>query len=178
MKPFNRTITAKITRGALSLTLVFLLIEFFDELHYGLQTAVLPSLRLDLGLTYAQVGLLLGLPQIIGTLIEPLLMLLGDRSGYWWQRRSRSRRGRGWDDLGQRINKPARRDVEEIGGAIGGDHCQAVVLLAHHAHPAVLGGGQDKPHKTTVGNGHEEVNCTLRGVIQQGAGVEIDSISI
>jgi FSR family fosmidomycin resistance protein-like MFS transporter len=78
MKPFNRSITTRITRGALSLTLVFLLIEFFDELHYGLQTAVLPSLRLDLALSYAQIGLLLGLPKIIGTLVEPLLMLLGD----------------------------------------------------------------------------------------------------
>ena len=75
---FNDKITAKITRGTLSLALVFLLIEFFDELHYGIQTAVLPALRADLGLSYAQIGLLLGLPKVIGTLIEPLLMLLGD----------------------------------------------------------------------------------------------------
>ena len=39
---------------------------------------MLPALRADLGLTYAQIGLLLGLPAVIGTLIEPLLMLLGD----------------------------------------------------------------------------------------------------
>jgi FSR family fosmidomycin resistance protein-like MFS transporter len=65
---------------ALSITTLFLLIEFYDELHYGIQTAVLPSLRADLGLTYAQVGLLLGLPGVINTLIEPALMLLGDTS--------------------------------------------------------------------------------------------------
>jgi MFS transporter, FSR family, fosmidomycin resistance protein len=75
---FNEKVTVKITRGALSLVLVFLLIEFFDELHYGVQTAMLPALRADLGLSYSQVGLWLGLPVVIGTLIEPLLMLLGD----------------------------------------------------------------------------------------------------
>ena len=32
----------------------------------------------DLGISYVQVGLLLGLPEILNTLIEPLLMLLGD----------------------------------------------------------------------------------------------------
>jgi FSR family fosmidomycin resistance protein-like MFS transporter len=68
----------KITWSALSLTFLFLLIEFFDELHYGVQNAVLPSMRADLALTYAQVGLLLGLPKIINTFIEPTLMLLGD----------------------------------------------------------------------------------------------------
>jgi MFS transporter, FSR family, fosmidomycin resistance protein len=35
-------------------------------------------LRTDFGLTYVQVGLLLGLPGILNTLIEPVLMLLGD----------------------------------------------------------------------------------------------------
>ena len=32
----------------------------------------------DLALSYGQVGLLLGLPYMIGTLTEPLIMLLGD----------------------------------------------------------------------------------------------------
>jgi FSR family fosmidomycin resistance protein-like MFS transporter len=69
---------AQIVRSAISLTLIFLLIEFFDELHYGIQSAVLPYLRLDLNLDYAQIGLLLGLPAALNTLIEPALMLLGD----------------------------------------------------------------------------------------------------
>ena len=64
--------------GSISLGLVFLLIEFFDEFHYGIQSAILPALRSDLALSYAQIGLLLGLPHVIGTLIEPLIMLLGD----------------------------------------------------------------------------------------------------
>ena len=64
--------------GAVSLATIFLLIEFFDELHYGIEGAALPAIRLDLGLTFAQIGLLLGLPHLIGTLVEPVLMLLGD----------------------------------------------------------------------------------------------------
>ena len=66
------------TWSAISLTSLFLLIEFFDELHYGIGSAVLPAMRFDLGLSYSQVGLLLGLPGVIGTFIEPALMLLGD----------------------------------------------------------------------------------------------------
>jgi len=67
-----------ISHAIISLGLIFLLIEFFDEFHYGIQSAILPALRSDMGLSYAQVGLLLGLPYVIGTFIEPLLMLLGD----------------------------------------------------------------------------------------------------
>ncbi len=37
-----------------------------------------PSLRVDLGLSYAQVGILLGLPSALNTFFEPALMLLGD----------------------------------------------------------------------------------------------------
>lgn len=58
--------------------LIFLFIEFFDELHYGIDGAVLPALRADLALSYAQIGLLLGLPNILGSLIEPVIFLLGD----------------------------------------------------------------------------------------------------
>lgn len=56
----------------------FLLIEFFDELNYAINGAVLPALRSDLELSYAQIGLLLGLPTILSVFIEPVLMLLGD----------------------------------------------------------------------------------------------------
>jgi FSR family fosmidomycin resistance protein-like MFS transporter len=71
-------ILSNVLRGAIPLTYLFLLIEFFDELNYGIGNAALPAIRLDLGLTYIQVGLLLGLPGIINTVIEPVLMLLGD----------------------------------------------------------------------------------------------------
>lgn len=65
-------------QGVFRLTVLFLCIEFFDELHYGIQTAVLPALRTDLSLSYAQVGALLGAPGVVNALIEPVLMLLGD----------------------------------------------------------------------------------------------------
>jgi len=69
---------AWIFRGTLPLTLLFLLIEFFDELAYGAEGAVLPALRDSLGLTYAQIGMLLGLPAVFGTAVEFIIMLLGD----------------------------------------------------------------------------------------------------
>lgn len=65
-------------RGSLSLTALFLLIEFFDELNYGIGNAALPAIRSDLGLSYAQVGLMFSIPSLVGTVIEPVLMLLGD----------------------------------------------------------------------------------------------------
>jgi len=71
-------ILSNILRGVLPLTYLFLLIEFFDELNYGIGNAALPAIRADLGLSYIQIGLLLGLPGIINTVIEPVLMLLGD----------------------------------------------------------------------------------------------------
>jgi FSR family fosmidomycin resistance protein-like MFS transporter len=77
--PRNKYILlARILRGAIPLTYLFLLIEFFDELNYGIGNAALPAIRADLGLSYVQIGLLLGLPGIINTVIEPVLMLLGD----------------------------------------------------------------------------------------------------
>jgi MFS transporter, FSR family, fosmidomycin resistance protein len=71
-------LTTNILRGALSLTFLFMLIEFFDELSYGVGNAALPAIRTNLEMTYVQVGLLLGLPGMINTFIEPVLMLLGD----------------------------------------------------------------------------------------------------
>jgi MFS transporter, FSR family, fosmidomycin resistance protein len=71
-------ILSNILRGVIPLTYLFLLIEFFDELNYGIGNAALPAIRADLRLSYIQVGMLLGLPAIINAVIEPVLMLLGD----------------------------------------------------------------------------------------------------
>jgi len=65
-------------RRGLSLPILFLFIEFFDEFAYAVEYTALPVFRVELGLTYAQVGLLLGLPGILNIFIEPVLMLLGD----------------------------------------------------------------------------------------------------
>ena len=69
---------ARCIQSALRVTSLFLLIEFFDELNYGVQSTVLPAIRADLGLDYAQVGALLGISGVLGTLVEPALLLLGD----------------------------------------------------------------------------------------------------
>src|SRR4030042_3479097 len=77
--PRNKFILlSNILRGMIPLTYLFLLIEFFDELNYGIGNAALPAIRTDLDLSYVQIGILLGLPGIINTFIEPVLMLLGD----------------------------------------------------------------------------------------------------
>jgi len=65
-------------RGVLPITLLLLLIEFFDELDFGSLSAALPLIRSDLGMSYAQAGLLLGIPAVVAAFIEPVLMLLGD----------------------------------------------------------------------------------------------------
>ncbi len=65
------------------LAALFLLIEFLDELVFGVSEAAWPLIRDDLGLTYAQVGLLLGLPLVLAGFIEPFLGILGDV----WKRR-------------------------------------------------------------------------------------------
>jgi len=64
-------------------SLVLLLIEFIDELVFGVTEAAWPLIRSDLHLHYIQIGVALSLPGIIGNLIEPLLGILGDV----WKRR-------------------------------------------------------------------------------------------
>jgi FSR family fosmidomycin resistance protein-like MFS transporter len=67
--------------GLFSLTL--LVVEFLDEFVFGAREAAWPLIRDDLGLSYVQVGVLLGLPNIVGNLVEPVLGILGDV----WKRR-------------------------------------------------------------------------------------------
>jgi hypothetical protein len=63
--------------------ILLLLIEFLDELIFGVTDAAWPLIRTDLHLNYIQIGLALSLPGIIGSLIEPFLGILGDV----WKRR-------------------------------------------------------------------------------------------
>jgi len=74
----------RVLRNVGVLTFTLLLIEFLDELVFGVERAVGPLIRSDLGLSYDQIGLLLGLPSIIGNLVEPFLGILGDV----WKRRA------------------------------------------------------------------------------------------
>jgi FSR family fosmidomycin resistance protein-like MFS transporter len=58
--------------------LTLLAIECLDELADGSRQAAWPLIRLDLQLTYTQIGLLLTVPKLCGNLIEPSLFILGD----------------------------------------------------------------------------------------------------
>ncbi|MGD8998591.1 MAG: MFS transporter [Anaerolineae bacterium] len=60
-----------------------LAIEFLDEFVFGIREAAWPIIRTDLGLNYAQIGLLLGVPSVVSGLVEPVLGILGDV----WRRR-------------------------------------------------------------------------------------------
>jgi MFS transporter, FSR family, fosmidomycin resistance protein len=63
--------------------LTLLAIEFLDEFVFGAREAAWPLIRDDLGLSYVQVGLLLGLPSLVSSIVEPFLGVLGDV----WKRR-------------------------------------------------------------------------------------------
>jgi MFS family permease len=60
-----------------------LAIEFLDEFVFGIREAAWPLIRTDLGLDYARIGLLFGVPGIASALVEPVLGILGDV----WRRR-------------------------------------------------------------------------------------------
>ena len=63
---------------------IYLLIEFLDELVFGVGETAWPLFRDDLHLSYTQIGLLLSLPGIIAAFIEPFIGILGDV----WKRRA------------------------------------------------------------------------------------------
>ncbi|HET9905400.1 MAG TPA: MFS transporter, partial [Anaerolineales bacterium] len=63
--------------------MIYLLIEFLDELVFGVGEIAWPLIRDDLHLTYTQIGLLLSMPGIMAAFIEPFIGILGDV----WKRR-------------------------------------------------------------------------------------------
>jgi len=65
------------------LAFIYLLIEFLDELVFGVNAAATPLIRDDLTLSYAQIGLLFSIPGLIANFIEPFMFILGDV----WKRR-------------------------------------------------------------------------------------------
>lgn len=66
------------TRALRRAAVTFLAIEFLDELVDGSLQAAWPLIRLDLSLSYTEIGLLLAVPKLVGNLVEPPLALLGD----------------------------------------------------------------------------------------------------
>lgn len=65
------------------LMIVLLAIEFLDEFVFGIREAGWPLIRDDLDLSYAQIGVLLSLPRLLGSVVEPPIGILGDV----WKRR-------------------------------------------------------------------------------------------
>lgn len=57
---------------------ILLCAELVDELHDGVVTSAWPAICGDLALTYVEVGLLLGVPIVIGNAVEPLIGLASD----------------------------------------------------------------------------------------------------
>jgi len=58
--------------------LLLLAIELLDELVGGTRAAAWPLIRDDLGLTYAEVGLVLAIPGFIGSALDPVIGVVGD----------------------------------------------------------------------------------------------------
>lgn len=63
--------------------LALLTIEFLDEFVFGAREAAWPLIRSDFALSYGQIGLLLAVPNLVSSVIEPFLGILGDV----WKRR-------------------------------------------------------------------------------------------
>jgi len=63
--------------------LIFLFIEFLDELVFGVTDAAWPFIQTELGLNYTQIGVLLTVPGVFSTIVEPFLGVLADV----WKRR-------------------------------------------------------------------------------------------
>jgi len=63
--------------------MIYLIIEFLDELVFGVSEAAWPFIRNDLHLNYIQIGLALSLPGFLANFIEPFLFIVGDV----WKRR-------------------------------------------------------------------------------------------
>mgnify|MGYP001801011843 CR=1 FL=1 len=68
----------KTVRNVFLLTTIFLVIELLDEILDGLSSAALPLIRNDLNLDYTQIGILLTIPNTIGSIIEAILGIWGD----------------------------------------------------------------------------------------------------
>lgn len=62
---------------------VLLLVEFLDEILDGAHGAAWPLIRDDLGLSYTEIGVLLSVPTLVSTFVEPVMGILGDV----WRRR-------------------------------------------------------------------------------------------
>src|SRR5512136_1370354 len=70
-------------RSASVFAFTLLVIEFLDEFVFGAREAAWPLIRADLKLDYVQIGLLLSVPNLVSSIVEPFIGILGDV----WKRR-------------------------------------------------------------------------------------------
>ena len=83
MRGLNRPRSARHARPTRGIVVLHcLLIEFLDEFIFGVREAAWPQIRSDLQLSYAQIGLLLGLPGYWLKLL--LLACLGLSNAGWY----------------------------------------------------------------------------------------------
>ena len=66
------------TRRRLGVVAALLTVEFLDELVFGAREAAWPTIREELDLSYAQIGVLLSAPFVTSALLEPVFGVLGD----------------------------------------------------------------------------------------------------
>ncbi len=66
------------------MALILLLIEFVDELYFGVAESAWPLIRRDLHLSYAQVGMLLSVPGLLAAFVEPVFGIWADRGYKRW----------------------------------------------------------------------------------------------
>lgn len=76
---FAKTHPVGATRLVRRLITILLAVELLDELVDGLRSAAWPAMRTALELDYHQIGLLLGVPAVLGNALEPLIGLAADR---------------------------------------------------------------------------------------------------
>ena len=65
-------------RAPAMFVLALLVIEWLDEFVFGMREAAWPLIRNDLQLDYVQIGLLLGIPNIIAPFFESVMGILAD----------------------------------------------------------------------------------------------------
>ncbi len=66
------------------MALILLLIEFVDELYFGMAESAWPLIRRDLHLSYVQVGMLLSVPGLLAAFVEPVFGIWADRGHKRW----------------------------------------------------------------------------------------------
>ena len=84
LRPPSRHRARRRARASLYFVSALLLVEFLDEIVDGVYRAAWPLVRADLSLSYAEIGILLSVPGLVGAAFEVGIGVLGDV----WNRRA------------------------------------------------------------------------------------------